>query len=76
MAQTTACQNAAALPPSIAANLTTKINNALLPNANKSYSNSTQGAYVSFTTPAICWSGNWCAALSCAPIHLRPLFQQ
>lgn len=60
----TACQNAAALPPSIAANMTTKINNALLPNANKSYSNSTQGAYVSFTTPSICWSGNWCASES------------
>lgn len=59
LAQNTACQNAATLPPKLAANLTASINAALLPKADNTYTNSTKSDYISFTTPKICYSGNW-----------------
>jgi hypothetical protein len=66
-AQTTAgCTSAASLPPALAANLTGEINEALLPKADQTYTNSSTKGYVSFTTPAICYNGNWCAAVNAA----------
>ena len=73
LAQNTACQNAATLPPKLAANLTASINAALLPKADNTYTNSTKSDYISFTTPKICYSGNWCVPPLPPPPPLRLL---